>query len=102
MATINHQPQKEYEKNFMRIKNIIIKATVNGVLDEDKALKIGATEANRITKEWKAINRAKIAIELGYEFLAEPFFEVAFRLGDNAKVEYRLYRLKQLNDLLND
>lgn len=99
---INNQSQKEYDKNYVRVKNIIKKATVNGVLDEAKAVKIATTEANRIVTEWKAINRAKIAIELGYEFLAEPFFEVAFRLGNNGRIEYRLYRLRELNNLLSD
>ncbi len=94
----NGQTKKEFEKNFKRIEDIINKT--NG--DKDHALRLAKTQADRITDEYKAINRSKAAVRLGHEWLADPFFERAYELGSVGKMEYREYKLKKLLEMQND
>ena len=54
------------------------------------------TQANRITDEWKALNRSFAAREMGYEEIFEIFFHRAYELGSVSKLEYREYKLDKL------
>ena len=56
----------------------------------------GQTQAGRISDEWKAINRAMAAKEMGHEHLFEIFFRRAYDLGSVNKQEYREYQLSKL------
>jgi len=88
---IKGQSESEYEKNYKRIRDILSKT------DEiDKQLALAKTQANRITDEYKAINRAMVAKELGQEHLFDVFFRRAYELGLVGKQEYREYVLSKL------
>ena len=88
----NGQTKAEFEKNKVRVSDIWIKS--DG--DVDKAITLAKTQANRITDEWKAINRAMSAKEMGYEEIFEVFFHRAYELGSVSKGEYREYKLEKL------
>ena len=88
----NGQTKSEFEKNKVRVSDIWIKSGA----DIDKAITIAKTQANRITDEWKAINRAMSAKEMGYEEIFEIFFHRAYELGSVSKLEYREYKLEKL------
>jgi dTDP-4-dehydrorhamnose 3,5-epimerase-like enzyme len=73
--------------------------------DIDKATSLARTQANRITDEWKAINRAMCAKQTPYlnnkdyeifEAIFEEFFNRAYQLGTVSKQEYREYKLERL------
>jgi hypothetical protein len=98
MADYNGQTKKEYQKNFQRIKDIIDKT--GG--DREHAIRLAQKQANAITDEHKAINRSKAAVDLGHEWLADPFFERAYELGVVDKMEYREYKLKKLFEMQNE
>lgn len=85
------QSKSEYQKNFKRIYDIINKTN-----DEEKQIKLAQTQANRITDEYKAINRAIVAKELGHEHLFDVFFKRAYKLGVVGKQEFREYQLSKL------
>lgn len=87
----NGQTKTEFQKNFKRIKDIVDKTD-----NKEKQLKLAQTQANRITDEWKSINRAMAAKEMGYEHLFEVFFERAYQLGSVNKQDFREYQLSKL------
>lgn len=88
----NGQSKSEFDKNSKRVKDIITKS--DG--DKDKAVALSTTQANRITDEWKAINRAMAAKEAKQEHIFEVFFQRAFELGSVSKQDYRNYKLEKL------
>jgi hypothetical protein len=87
----NGQTKSEYQKNFKRIEDILKKTD-----DVEKQISLAQTQANRITDEYKAINRALVAKELKQEHLFDVFFRRAYELGSVGKVEYREYQLSKL------
>lgn len=107
----NGQTKAEFEKNYKRVKDIVEKSSG----DVDKAVVLSKTQANRITDEWKAINRAMAAKQNAipkflfagtpnsddenkdvYEAIFETFFQRAYELGSVSKQEYREYKLEKL------
>ena len=107
----NGQTKSEFEKNYKRVKDIVDKSSG----DVDKAIVLSKTQANRITDEWKAINRAMAAKQNAipkfffagspnlddenkdvYEAIFETFFHRAYELGSISKQEYRDYKLEKL------
>jgi hypothetical protein len=88
----NGQTKAEFEKNKVRVSDIWIKSSGN----VEKAKSLSTTQANRITDEWKAINRAMCAKGMGYEEIFEIFFQRAYELGSVSKQEYREYKLEKL------
>lgn len=88
----NGQSKIEYEKNFTRVRDIVSKS--NG--DHQKELSLSKKQANSITDEYKALNRANAAKKLGYENIHEIFFRRAYELGSVDKQEYREYVLSKL------
>ena len=92
MGKWNGQTKSEFEKNFKRVKDIVDKS----VGDVDKAVALSKLQANRITDEWKALNRSLTAKEMGYEEIFEVFFDRAYELGSVSKQDYRTYKLEKL------
>jgi hypothetical protein len=88
----NGQTKTEFEKNSKRVKDIVAKSAG----DKDKAVALSTTQANRITDEWKAINRAMAAKKANEEHIFEVFFQRAFELGSVTKQDYRNYKLEKL------
>jgi hypothetical protein len=88
----NGQTKAEFAKNYKRVKDIIDKSEV----DVEKATRLARTQANRITDEWKALNRSLTAKEMGYEEIFEVFFQRAYELGSVSKQDYRAYKLEKL------
>lgn len=86
-----NQTKSELLKNYKRINDIITKSD-----DLEKQIILAKIQANRITNEHKAINRAMAAKELNHEHLFEVFFRRAYELGSVGKQEYREYQLKKL------
>ena len=71
----NGQSKLEYEKNYSRIEDIINKTD-----DEQKQISLVQTQAAKILDEYKAINRAFAAKEMGHEHLFEVFLEEPMNL----------------------
>ena len=88
----NGQNKAEFQKNYQRIVDIINKSQG----DKSKEESLSKTQANRITDEWKAINRAMAAKEMGHENIFDIFFRRAYELGSVPKQEYREYQLSKL------
>jgi len=88
----NGQTKSEFEKNYKRVKDIVDKSAG----DEDKAVALSRTQANRISDEFKAINRAMAAKSMKEEHIFEVFFQRAYELGSVSKQEYREYKLEKL------
>ena len=88
----NGQTKSEFDKNYKRIDDIVSKS--DG--DVDKAVDLSKVQANRITDEWKALNRSLTAKEMGYEEIFEVFFHRAYELGSVSKQDYRSYQLEKL------
>lgn len=88
----NGQTKTEYHKNYTRVKDIVDKSAG----DEVKAKSLSQTQATRITDEWKAINRAMAAKDMGHEHIFEVFFHRAYELGTVTKQDYRDYKLSKL------
>jgi hypothetical protein len=88
----NGQSKAEFQKNYKRVQDIVEKSAG----DKDKMISLSKTQAVRITDEWKAINRAVCAKELGHEEIFEVFFQRAYELGTVSKQEYRQYKLEKL------
>lgn len=86
------QTKAEYQKNFTRVKDIVDKTGK----DTDHAVRLAQTQANRITDECKAVNRAMVAREMGHEHIFEVFFQRAYELGAVSKQVYREYKLSKL------
>jgi hypothetical protein len=88
----NGQSKAEFEKNKVRVSDIWTKS--DG--DIEKAKSLSRTQAMRITDEYKALNRAMCAKEMGHIEIFEVFFHRAYELGSVSKQEYREYRLEKL------
>lgn len=88
----NGQTKAEFEKNYKRVQDIVDKSAG----DKDKAITLSQTQANRISDEFKAINRAMAAKALNQEHIFEVFFQRAYELGSVSKQEYREYKLEKL------
>jgi len=95
----NGQTKAEFDKNYQRVKDIVDKSAG----DVDKAIALSQTQANRISDEFKAINRSMCAKELYnntkneiYMNIFEVFFQRAYELGSVSKQEYREYKLEKL------
>ncbi len=88
----NGQTKSEFDKNYKRVNDIVDKS--NG--DSDKMISLSRTQAGRIHDEFKALNRAMAAKEMGHEEIFEVFFQRAYELGSVTKQEYREYRLEKL------
>ena len=88
----NGQTKAEFEKNYKRVKDIVYKSAG----DEDKAVALSKTQANRISDEFKAINRAMAAKSMKEDHIFEVFFQRAYELGSVSKQEYREYKLEKL------
>ena len=88
----NGQTKTEFDKNSRRVKDIVDKSAG----DKDKAIALATTQSNRITDEWKAINRAMAAKEANQEHIFEVFFQRAYELGSVSKQDYRNYKLEKL------
>lgn len=87
---------KEYLKSKKRIQDIIDKCTnESNEIDMERACRLATTMANRIKQEHKALDRYKIAAELGYEEVAEVFFKRAYDIGAIGKMEYRDYKINK-------
>lgn len=86
------QSKSEFDKNYKRVGDIIERA--NGDTEKEKSL--SRTQAGRITDEFKSLNRAMCAKEMGHEEIFEIFFQRAYELGSVSKQEYRQYRLETL------
>ena len=91
MGIYNGQTRQEFQKNYTRVRDIVTKS--NG--DVDKAIGLAKTQANRITDEMKALNRAFAAKELNQEHIFEVFFQRAYELGSVSKQDYRDYKLEK-------
>ena len=91
---LKEQPQsfEEFQKNIKRVSDIVEKS--DG--DVDKMISLARTQANRITNEGKAINRAIAAKKMKQEEIFEVFFQRAYELGSVSKQEYREYKLEKL------
>jgi hypothetical protein len=87
----NGQSKAEFNKNYKRIADIIEKSD-----DQTRQCTLAQTQAGRISDEWKAINRAMAAKEMGHDHLFEIFFRRAYDLGSVNKQEYREYQLSKL------
>ena len=88
----NGQSKAEFEKNKVRVSDIFIKS--DG--DVERAKSLSRTQAMRIGDEFKALNRAMCAKEMGHIEIFEIFFQRAYELGSVSKQEYREYRLETL------
>lgn len=88
----NGQTKSEFDKNYKRVSDIFFKSEG----DDEKAISLSKTQANRITDEWKAINRAMAAKSMGYDHIFEIFFHRAYELGSVSKQDYRNYKLEKL------
>ena len=88
----NGQTKSEFAKNYKRVKDIFDKSEG----DVDKAVSLAKTQANRITDEWKALNRSLVAREMNQEEIFEVFFYRAYELGSVSKQDYRSYQLEKL------
>jgi hypothetical protein len=92
------QSKKDIQKNHQRIKDIVSKS--GGDLEKRKRL--AESQSKKITDEYKAINRAITAKEMGYEDIFDIFFRRAYELGNVSKKEFRKYKLEKLNLDLED
>jgi len=91
---LKEQPQsfEEFQKNIKRVSDIVEKSAG----DVDKMISLAKTQANRITNEGKAINRAIAAKKMKHEEIFEVFFQRAYELGSVSKQDYRQYKLEKL------
>ena len=89
----NGQTKAEFNKNYTRLKDIV---DIKSPGDEEKQICLAQTQANRITDEMKALNRAMVAKEMGHLHLYDVFFRRAYELGSVGKQEFRDYQLSKL------
>ncbi len=90
--TYNGQTKAEYHKNYKRVSDIVEKSAG----DKEHAIRLSQKQANAITDEYKAINRAMAAKDMNHEHIFEVFFQKAYELGSVNKQEYRDYKLSKL------
>ncbi len=88
----NGQTKSEYQKNYKRVADIVEKSAG----DVDKATYLSKQQTAKITDEWKAINRAIAARDMGHDHIFEVFFQRAYELGTVSKQDYRDYKLSKL------
>lgn len=88
----NGQTKTEYHKNYKRVADIIEKSAG----DIDQATRLSQKQANAITDEHKALNRAFATKDLKQEHIFEVFFQRAYELGSVNKQAYREYKLSKL------
>ena len=88
----NGQSKKEFQKNFERVTDIVTKSGGN----KEREDTLARVQANRITDENKALNRANAAKILKHENIFEIFFQKAYELGSVSKQDYRDYKLEKL------
>jgi len=88
----NGQSKAEYQKNYKAVSDIVSKS--DG--DEEKQIKLAKIQTAKITDEFKALNRAMVAKEMGHENIFEVFFQRAYELGSVSKQEYREYKLEKI------
>lgn len=88
----NGQSKAEFQKNYKRVKDMVEKAPG----DEDKQCAMAKRQANAITDEHKAINRAMAAKEMGHNHIFDVFFRRAYELGSVSAQDYRDYQLEKL------
>ena len=86
------QSKAECDKNYKRVADIVEKS--NGDIEKQKSL--SRTQANLIRDEYKCINRAVAAKEMGHDDIFDIFFRRAYELGSVGKQDYRNYQLEQL------
>ena len=86
------QSKVEFDKNYKRVADIVEKS--NGDIEKQKSL--SRTQANLIRDEYKCINRAVAAKEMGHDDIFDIFFRRAYELGSVSKQDYRNYQLEQL------
>jgi hypothetical protein len=95
------QTKAEYTKNFKRVKDIFDKSAAY----VEKAKSLSNTQANRITDEYKTLNRAMVSKKPSYsnsteqeiyEAIHDVFFHRAYELGTVSKQDYREYVLEKL------
>ena len=101
-SSIKGQSKAEFLKNYTRVKDIITKSCGSKSLEKELAQR----QANAITDEYKAINRALAAKEIGNDTIFEVFFRRAYALGsvtgvaggrvENIQREYRDYVISKL------
>jgi thiaminase len=65
----NGQTKLEYLKNYKRVNDMLAKSPG----DEESQCRLAQKQANAITDEMKALNRAMVAKELGQEHIFEVF-----------------------------
>lgn len=90
------QSTSELEKNFKRIKDIVVNPKTKVKNDVEKQIKLARTQANRITTPEKAYNRGYAAKELGYDYLFDIFYERAFELNAVSVAEIREHNIRNL------
>jgi hypothetical protein len=86
------QTKAEFQKNYKRVKDMIDKAPG----DKEKQESLAKRQANAITDEHKAINRAMAAKELGQMHIYDIFFHRAYELGSVSTQDFRDYQLEKL------
>lgn len=92
MALYKGQSKTELQKNYTRIRDIVDKSEG----DKEKEIRLAQTQANKITDEYKCINRAMAAKEMGHEHIFDVFFRRAYQLGSVGKQQFREYQLAKL------
>lgn len=92
MALYKGQSKTEFQKNYTRIRDIVDKSEG----DKEKEIRLAQTQANKITDEYKCINRAMAAKEMGHEHIFDVFFRRAYQLGSVGKQQFREYQLAKL------
>lgn len=88
----NGQTKAEFQKNYKRVQDMLDKAPN----DIEKQESLAQRQANAITDEHKAINRAMAAKELGQMHIYDIFFRRAYELGSVSTQDYRDYQLEKL------
>ncbi len=84
---------KEYDKNYMRVHDIMRKAGD----DIEKAKSLAQTQADRISVDNKALSRYRVAEQEGFTEISEVFIHRAYSLG---QVDTQTYREWQIDNLL--
>jgi len=93
MSAIEYMSLMDYDKNYMRVHDIIRKA--DG--DKDKAISLAKTQANRIKVDGKAVSRYRVAKEEGFDDIADVFMDRAIELG---QVDLKTSRNHKIDKLL--
>lgn len=88
------QTKAEFDKNFKRVRDIIDKSEGNSEKEKSLANK----QAKLIKDEYKAINRARAAKQIGNQVIFDVFFRRAYELGSVPTQEYREYVISKLTE----